>query len=288
LEHSDYPALYQAADEISQRAQRAYLNCISLYGYLAVAGAGLAAYGIESKTAAIIAALLFLAGLGISILMAVAQYENTWYRARAVAESIKTSTWRFMMRAEPFEDQDLDIAKRAFARTLRQILQEHKDLASELAGSSSEGKQLGAKITASRSTSLDKRAQVYRTNRIQEQRTWYSAKSRLVRRQGRFWFWGLIALQAAAIVCTVLRVAWPEWKLWPTEVFVVAAASVLGWMQAKRYRELSAAYALTAHEIGLAETGLASIKAEQAFSKFVGDTENAFSREHTQWIARKD
>jgi hypothetical protein len=27
---------------------------------------------------------------------------------------------------------------------------------------------------------------------------------------------------------------------------------------------------------------------EDEFSVFVGDAENAFSREHTQWVARKD
>jgi len=27
---------------------------------------------------------------------------------------------------------------------------------------------------------------------------------------------------------------------------------------------------------------------DQELSKFIGDAENAFSREHTQWIVRKD
>ena len=100
--------------------------------------------------------------------------------------------------------------------------------------------------------------------------------------------WILVLLQSGAIAFVLLRVAFPEWKFWPTEVFVVAAASTLGWLQVKRFRELSAAYALTAHEIGLADAELDDIKGDQQFSRFVGDTENAFSREHTQWVARKD
>ncbi|MGH8622437.1 MAG: SLATT domain-containing protein [Burkholderiales bacterium] len=58
-------------------------------------------------------------------------------------------------------------------------------------------------------------------------------------------------------------------------------------MQVKRFRELAAAYAVAAHEIGLAQAELAAVAAEDQWSQFVADTEHAFSREHTHWIARK-
>ena len=65
-------------------------------------------------------------------------------------------------------------------------------------------------------------------------------------------------------------------------------ASYLGWIQAKRFSELSASYALAAFEISLIKLQSGSIKTDEDLSRFVGDTENAFSREHTQWVARKD
>ena len=91
-----------------------------------------------------------------------------------------------------------------------------------------------------------------------------------------------------AIFFSFLRVVYPEWKIWPTEIFLVGAAGILIWIQAKRFRELAAAYGITAHEIGLALSELDDVQVENEFSKFVGDAENAFSREHTQWVARKD
>ena len=75
---------------------------------------------------------------------------------------------------------------------------------------------------------------------------------------------------------------------WPTDVFVAMAASVLSWMQAKRFSELAASYALAAHEIGLIKEQSLLPDTPEKFSLFVGDAENAFSREHTQWVARKD
>ena len=53
-------------------------------------------------------------------------------------------------------------------------------------------------------------------------------------------------------------------------------------------QELAASYALAAHEIGLIRQQSLLPSTDDEFSLFVGDAENAFSREHTQWIARKD
>ena len=86
----------------------------------------------------------------------------------------------------------------------------------------------------------------------------------------------------------VLATIWYPSSLWPTPVLVVAAGGVLTWLNTKRFRELAAAYSLTAHEIGIAKSGLTAIVEEVRFSEFVGDMENAFSREHTQWVARRD
>jgi len=98
----------------------------------------------------------------------------------------------------------------------------------------------------------------------------------------------MVVLQALAIVCLLLRIAYPEWKYFPTAVFAVAAVSVVSWMQAKRFFELSTSYSLATHEISIIRTQVDSISTEKEFSNFVNDTENAFSREHTQWVARRD
>ena len=69
---------------------------------------------------------------------------------------------------------------------------------------------------------------------------------------------------------------------------IVLVTSVLGWVQIKRHGELTASYNLAAHEIGIIKGYAESVKTEAEFSDFVNEAELAFSREHTQWIARKD
>lgn len=288
MKEEDYPALYQAANEASLGAQTDFLNCVKGYAVLSVAGAGLAFYGIESTILAVLAAIFFFGGLCLSGLIAVKKFEITWYRTRAVAESIKTISWRFIMHGKPFDDQSLVKVKVEFRNVLRKILKEHRDLAPSLAGVHAEKEQITAHMLQVRELPLEERIKIYREQRIDEQRAWYAKKSKYNKAQGNTWFLGLIGLQVGAILFTILRVGYPQWEFLPTEIFIVAATNVLAWTQVKRFRELAAAYGLAAHEIGLAKEGLEDFKSEEKFSKFVSDTENAFSREHTQWVARRD
>jgi hypothetical protein len=284
----EYPALFRAAESASSAAQTMHLRSIQVFAALSILGAGLAVFGIESRWSALLAAVLFIGALFVSIFMAVRKLESVWYRARAVAESIKTSSWRLMMRAEPFDQPEILVVKAEFRNLLRRVLQEHKDLAHDFAGCTADTDQISPRMLAVRDLPLSERLEFYREHRIDEQRSWYARKAALNSRGGRFWFWTLVTCQAAAICFALLRVAEPDMRYWPTEIFVVAAGSALSWTQAKRFRELSAAYSLAAHEIGLARNELDDIRGEDQFSRFVSNSENAFSREHTQWAARKD
>lgn len=89
-----------------------------------------------------------------------------------------------------------------------------------------------------------------------------------------------------ATILVILRIAKPDFEYWPVEVFAVVATAVMVWIQAKRFRELSSAYSLAAHETGVLRGELDNVTSEPDLSKFVGDAESAFSSEHTQWIAR--
>jgi SMODS and SLOG-associating 2TM effector domain 1/SMODS and SLOG-associating 2TM effector domain 3 len=215
--------------------------------------------------------------------------EDIWYRARAVAESVKTSCWRFMMRTDPYLGAaDVREVKSRFRDRLKSILKEHKDLSPHLGGPVSAEEQITERMCEIRRMQWNERAEFYRKYRIDEQRSWYAKKSAWNRRQGTIWLSVLIACQSLAVVFVIMRVAYPTWGYWPSEVFVVAAGSALTWIQAKRFRELAAAYALTAHEVGIVRGELEGVDSESQLAEFVVDSENAFSREHTQWLARKD
>lgn len=289
IEDNSYPALYKAADRASIDAQSKYLRVIKLHGLLLVLGAGLTIHPLPTTEYSLINAFVFLIALGLSILIAVKKYETSWYSARAVAESVKTATWRYMMKAEPF----LDVAKRKeansiFRNTLNKILDSNNQLGELLGGAVSAEDQITDEMQNIRSLELEQRKQVYLTDRIDEQRKWYARKSAENKRKGSQFFYLLVALQTIAILCVLLKIAYPTWTIWPTDVFVVGAGAVVTWIQLKRFQEIATAYALTAHEIGLIWGMLAESDSDLEFSVFIRDAENAFSREHTQWAAKHD
>jgi hypothetical protein len=270
-------------------AQNRHLRYVKSYSFLLIVAAGLGTYGIDNKASAIGAALVIIGSIFISILMVLKNDEDTWYRARAVAESVKTSAWRFMMRGEPYTDShSMEIVKSELRGRLKSILNEHRDLSLEICGEISEEEQITAFMCEIRNKPLLERVAFYRKHRIDEQRGWYARKSAFNRRNSKTWFSVLVGCQAIAVVLVILRVAYPEWRFWPTEIFLVAAGSALTWIQVKRFRELASAYGLTAHEIGVIRGELEDVTEESHFSQFVTDSESAFSREHTQWLARKD
>lgn len=289
MNEEQYPALYRAADEASLRAQSRYLGFIWFYSFLLIAAAGAAVYGLEDTRSTIVAALLIIGSILVTILMVLQKDEDTWYRARAVAESVKTSAWRFMMRADPyFDSDDVRVVKRHFRDRLRNILNEHRDLAHELGGELASEEQITDEMCRVRDQSLEDRIGFYRVHRVDEQRHWYAQKSSYNKRQGKLWFAILIAAQFVAIILVVLRVGYPSFPYWPAEVFVVFAGAALTWIQVKRFRELAAAYGLAAHEVGMIRNDLEAVGNQESFAQFVVDSESAFSREHTQWLARKD
>jgi len=287
--NEDYPALYASADRASAISQARYLRFIKSYSWIMIFAAGLGVYGIKETNAAIAAAALIITSIIISILMVMRRDVDSWYRARAVAESVKTSTWRFMMRAEPYLDSDdITKTKSQFVKLIKAVLHEHKDLSHELGSQFSANDQVTVKMCHIRSLPLEERIQVYLHSRVDEQRDWYKSKSEHNKSQGLLWVSILIGCQAFAVLFVLLRIGYPDWGYWPVEVFVIGAGGSLTWIQVKRFKELASAYALTAHEVGMVKAELDQINAEKAFSQFVADSENAFSREHTQWLARKD
>ncbi|GAB4193274.1 MAG: hypothetical protein Tsb002_23610 [Wenzhouxiangellaceae bacterium] len=248
MKHNDYPALYVAADSASNNAQKKFLLAVRVHTGLLIIGAALAVNPLPSWIYSITNAMAFIGAIGISILLSTKNYEKTWYSARALAESVKTASWRFMMQAEPFHD--LDSAKEAkseFSNQLKEILHANNQLGEVLGDPSSDGDQITQAMITARSDNLEDRKSVYLKDRIDEQRLWYFNKSKHNQNRASQFFVTLIVLQFLAVVCVLLRIAFPAWAYWPTDIFVVAAGGVMTWVHLKRYREVTAAYSLTAH-----------------------------------------
>lgn len=286
LDNTHFPALFRSADEASNKSQRTYLVLIRCE-YLVLLTA--AAFSMPwSKHPAYYAVYALVFGLSIILLLfrKMSKLEQGWYRTRALAESIKTSAWRYMMRTPPFQKDPVS-SRREFVALLRQLLDSNRDAGKALASVDVHGEQVTTAMEQRRVESLAERKSLYLLERIEDQCAWYSQKAAFNRDAGMFWTALCVGVYMLAGGLVLSRIVFPTWELWPTAPLIVIASSVIGWMQIKKFGELSSAYALTAQEIGIIKARLVDIQTEKEFSEFVNEAELAFSREHTQWIARQ-
>lgn len=283
-----FPALYSAASRASDSSQRTYLNLIRAeYALLTVA----AALSLDFSRSALYYsgyAFVFICSLAVLLFRSSTKPEQNWYKARALAESIKTSSWRYAMRAEPYGADDSEQATRnEFRNMLSDVLRTNDQLGEQFGGIAATDEQVTAEMENLRGQGYEERREFYLENRICDQKSWYSRKAETNKARARAWPIIGAVIYLFAIASVLLRIVFPGWEIWPTEPLTVMAASAVGWVQTKRFRELATSYALTAQEIGIMEGRLRDVASDSEFALFVNEAEQGFSREHIQWIARQ-
>ena len=230
--------------------------------------------------------LVFCSALAVFVHRFVSKPEQSWYRGRALAESVKTSVWKFAMKATPFEEADDAKAVAEFRNVMRRIIETNRFIGDRLPPDEAAEAQVTPSMLSSRQLGLDERKALYDNDRIRDQRAWYAKKAKLNKRAALAWAITCISTYALAILSSLIRAAHPTWDHLPTEPLIAIASSIVGWMQIKKFNELTSAYTLTAHEIGFLQALLPSVTTDRTFAEFVDEAELAFSREHTQWLAR--
>ena len=286
MTESDFPPLYHAADNASKKAQKKFLWALGGNLTLLVVAAAMSVANVQTSFFALLQMGPLVGALLLTLYLAVMRPQRIWYGTRALAESVKTVSWRYVMRAEPFTRDEIS-DRDHFKDSLIDIFTTNTNISAHAVTMTS-GSQITQEMTRVRNLSLQQRIDLYEAERVEDQQAWYNGKARLNQRSSTLWFSGLILMNLLALGFAAAKIAHPTVNYWPTDILVAAAASVMAWIQTKRFQELAASYTLTAHEIGLLRIALPNPPTTDKFSKYVGDAENAFSREHTQWQARRD
>lgn len=289
IDDKDLPGLFQSADSTSNCEQKRHFRSIKIYLCLLITAAGIAfADSLNPQSILkIIAVLIFLSTLSITIWRKMQKPDKIWYNGRAVAESVKTRAWRFMMCAEPYYNNIDDTqTRKIFVSDLKEILTQNENLIEKIGSNASLEEPITDKMLQVRKLDLQSRFLFYRDERITNQALWYNKKTKSNKKTSDIWFWITVGLHAIAITLLLCAINNLNVKL-PIGIMAACASSVLTWIQAKKFDELASSYSLTAHEIILLKSEVVEIKNEDDFSDFVLNCETAFSREHTQWFARK-
>ncbi|MGP8216788.1 MAG: DUF4231 domain-containing protein [Bacteroidia bacterium] len=287
----DYPSYYKAADKSSKKAQKNYLLIIGLNLSFMIVAATLAIYSFQCESVKlllyIISGLLLFTSLIFSIVLKTKKFEDVWYQGRALAESVKTLTWRYVTCSEGFGKEVENNVDELFTNRLKGLSNEVKSLAKDLDSEILSEAIITNDMIKYRRESLNERKELYLNDRIKEQKKWYSAKATYNKKRYERWFTAIIIWQSLAIISIVYLIKVPTSSFKLVGVFTTLASATIGWLQLKQHQALTQAYTTAVIELNHIETSASSVDSEDKLSKFVLDSENAISREHTLWLAQK-
>jgi hypothetical protein len=289
--YNDFPPLYRAADKASLAAQKQFVNLTSLYLSLMLCAAisgSLILSDISIKTTiAIVSAVLLTAGIFVTIIIRITKLEKVWYDGRAIAESVKTLSWRYMTGSEPFSLETSPKADEAFLSSLHSLFKERNEFAANLSIEYDRGNQITEKMRTVRELNIDERKMVYLSDRIEDQYKWYQEKAKNNLASGNRVFILTLMAQGLAIIFAFIYVLWPGMPFKLTAVFTTLATSFTAWTQMRRNEELSQSYGLATQELSFIYDQASQVKNDKELSVYVLNSENAISREHTMWQARR-
>jgi len=271
---------------VSQREQDRFLRLqqAELGALLASAAGGALSWHTGSiNIAALVGATALLIAVAVRGYVATAHPERRWYDARALAESAKTLCWQYAVGGEAFHYND-ETARSRYLERMRALLEKFPHL--DIPAGASPAAQLSPAVEDLRQSDRSVRQASYRDDRVLDQQQWYSNEANHNRKRARQWGSTLFAAEGAAALLGLLRglgLIDVDWS----GVFVTLAAAILAWRQTKQFESLAESYSVTSHDVSALLASIDTATSEDTWATIVHDSEAAFSREHTVWLARR-
>lgn len=293
MDYKDYPCSFQSSDSASLLSQKQFILCSKInFASLILAALCSSVYLESSSSYYRLLIWIVIIALGISLLsrfyIKIKKLDIKWYNSRAVAESIKSATWRYAMGVDPYASSlSGDIAGKMFIETINTIIKSYPEINEAMAVCLSSGEQISKRLHEIRGLSLDDKKSIYLNSRIKKQRSWYQGKAKFNGEQENKWFILNIILEVLAILVAIYMLNASSSFLNPIGLLTTLAGIIIAWTEIKKFKELSQSYVLAAQELASAGSLIEGVNDVVALSKYVADTESAISREHTMWCAKR-
>lgn len=287
ISNNTFPCFYTLADQQAIESQEQYLSTLRASMELIIA-ASLLTYlqrFFELNYVELLVSILLLFNLILNWWIQSTKKDNLWYDYRSIAESIKTLTWKYMLKVSPFAGTESGSTKE-FRKRVTKILNDNKILLQKSKAIPAHKQFITNDMRNIRACDLKTRGLIYDKYRVQDQAEWYAKKSEYNNKMGKRFF-GIYLLLNILLLIFIISNYKLSRNYVPLDLLMVLLTNIQTWTQTKKYSDLANSYALASQEIALIKEETTSFRTEQEFSQYVSNCENAFSREHTQWYARK-
>jgi hypothetical protein len=260
---------------------------VRLGSYVAAAVGGAFTWSVGSVDVwGSLAAVALLVAFTTEVYSMRAKPERTWYEGRAAAESAKTLSWRYMVGGEPFglNSGTTPEADLLFAREIQEIFSDLDELS--IAPVEGAPQQITDVMRGHRQSDLEERKALYDLERIEDQRTWYAREANRNTTWARTFEIVSLVLQAGGVAVAALK----AFEITEVDLLGIVGAfggAILSWSQARQYRSLASAYSIAAQELATIRSLMPQERTEDDWARFVDESEEAISREHTLWRASR-
>ena len=229
--------------------------------------------------------VIFLIGILIQLQSTKKQYERKWFEFRAVAESIKSLAWQYAMACGDFCEENE--ANNLFLQKIKQIKEIYKVNPDPKTISSGILLDIKQSMEEVRKMGWKEKRETYINERIDNQITWYTDKSKVKDELSEKYDRIVIFLQIVGIgICIVFL--YTRINGAPALALIVTLiAGIIGWSRSNQYAELVEPYQNTARELNEIRQEIELAKVEIDFQCLVIEAEQAISREHTMWRAKR-
>lgn len=286
-----FPILFRLADKKSDVSQKIFISLNLAILILLILSSLSSIYAGESKAPnqllMFCTGCLVLSAL-INLYVFIFKPEKSWYEGRAIAESVKTLTWKFITGTKPFTlNLSPEISQNLFNENLKKIIGQRKDFFVLIGKKYPNENMISDEMNRIRFSDFENRKSLYLNSRIQDQIDWYSKNALTNSKYKTSAFILMIVFQLLGVTFFIVEINCPTNSSY-TSLAITLTSVLLAWLQLKRYQELSESYAITAMELKFIKDKSKFVSSNEELEKYVDDTENAISREHTLWLARRD
>lgn len=228
----------------------------------------------------------FAIGIVVQLVATRQQFERRWYVFRAVRESQKSLIWQFAVGLGEFTTSTPG-GLSSYIKRMKEAEDEFALKPPTANPRPDEEERFVLTIQQMRAEGWETRRSVFLRERVDDQISWYGSRVKENKRSANALDAMVVILQISGIVLSVVLLERHFNGSSLLALTVCVLASLVAWGQAKQYSSLIGPYSNAQRELMSIRQLINVASSESEFVRSGSEAEEAISREHSLWCARR-